>query len=252
MLDSKAQPLDTEEMAAWYAGSIPRSVRTIPFGGPLRSADGKGRDVDGEYFDERTDIKPHWFSERPILWHHGADPTGVMADAVLGKAINLRQEPDGWWEDFWLNAGESRLARVRSLEAKGGTLFASSTPLQTPGIRTRRGKAGHIEVWPHAESTLSTSPQNTWAIVRAAKAVLDDFNDADIPAGAFAGFLADIDDLGSDLRPTSMLSGDAEAKAGRVLSAKNEAALRAALEQLGLVMAQLAAPIPKSEDKHSG
>lgn len=233
---------DDISLADWFDGKVGRPMRTIPFGGPIPSADGKGRDIDGEYFSARTDIKPHWFSERPVLWHHGADPSGVMADAVLGKAVNLRKEADGWWEDLWLNAGESRLARVRSLVAKGATLFGSSTPLQTPGIRVKRGKDGHIDVWAHAESTLSTSPQNTLAILRPAKAVLDDFVLARIDLLPVAKALAaDLDALGVELAENSR-EGDPAAKAGRVLSAVNETALRAALEQIDAVLAKLGLP----------
>lgn len=246
----KAQDLDPVELDAWWEGRIGRAVRIIPFGGPIPSFDGKGRDLDGEYFDERTDIKPHWFSERPVLWHHGADPTGLMGDAVLGKARDLRQEADGWWEDFWLNAGESRLARVKRLVAKGAELYGSSTPLQTPGIRVKRGRDGHIEVWPHAESTMSTSPNNQFAILRPAKAMLDDFALADIDLLPMAKALAaDIDALGIELQVNSE-RGDPVAKAGRVLSAVNEAALRSALEQIDAVLAKLRLPPLDSEFTH--
>jgi hypothetical protein len=248
MAEGKAQDMDPIALDAWYAGTVGRAVRIIPFGGTIPSADGKGRDIDGEYFSERTDIKPHWFTERPVLWHHGADPTGVMGDAVLGKAINLRQEPDGWWEDLWLNAGESRLERVRRLEAKGAALYGSSTPLQTPGIRVKRARDGHIDVWAHAESTLSTSPNNRLAILRPAKAVLDDFVLARIDLLPVAKALAaDLDALGAELAVNSD-RGDPPAKAGRVLSAANEAALRAALEQIDAVLAKLGLP-PLSENQ---
>lgn len=236
-----------DDYAGWFAGTESRAMRIIPFGGEIPSADGKGRDLDGEYFSERSDIKPHWFTERPVLWHHGADPSGVMGDAVLGKAVNLRKEADGWWEDLWLNAGEARLARVKALVAKGAKLFGSSTPLQTPGIRVQRGRDGHIDVWAHAESTLSTSPQNTLAILRPAKAVLDDFQLAGINLLPVAKALAaDLDALGVTLADSSRL-GDPAAKAGRVLSATNEAALRAALEQIDAVLAKLGLPPVQTE-----
>jgi len=234
MIHAKAQALDPEEMNAWYAGKTYRLMRTIPFGGPIPSADGKGRDLDNEYFDARTDIKNHWFSERPVMFHHGADPTGLMGDTVFGKATDLVKEEDGWWEKIWLTLADARMDRIKSLEAKGRALFGSSTPLETPGVRVKRGKDGHIAIWPHAESTLSFSPQNTYAILRPAKAVVEDFAIAQIDVLPVAKALIDsIDNLGMDLPLTSTeMSGEVAAKAGRVLSARNEQALREAIAAL--------------------
>lgn len=230
--------MEPDELDAWFDGKIGRPLRTLPFGGLFVGPDGKARDLEGDYFSDRTDIKPHWFSERPVLWHHGADPTGLMGDRVLGKAINLHQEEDGWWEDLWLNAGEARLKRVRGILAKGGQLFGSSTPLQTPGFPVKRAKDGEILTWAHAESTLSTSPVNHLASFRPAKATLDDFTLAEIPVSALTGFLTDLDALGADLSVTSSV-GIPTAKAGRVLSATNETQLRSALAALSEVLHQL-------------
>jgi len=234
MTIAKAQMLDPDEMEAWYAGRVPRRVRIIPFGGPVPSADGKGRDLDGEYFDERTDIKPHWFTERPVLFHHGADPTGLMGDTPLGKATDLTMEPDGWWERIWWTLADDRTKRFANMEAKGALLYGSSTPLETPGVRVKRGTDGHIQQWAHAESTLSFAPQNNRAILRPAKAVLEDFAIARIDVLPIAkALLDDLDNLGADLSLTSYPDGDAgdvTAKAGRVLSASNERALRELVE----------------------
>ena len=248
---AKAEALDPDEMAGWYAGKHPRRMRIIPFDGPVPSADGKGRDLDGEYFDDRTDIKPHWFSERPVLFHHGADPTGVMGDTVLGKAVDLHMEDDGWWEKVWWTLADARARRFQSMEAKGAVLYGSSTPLQTPGVRVRRGKDGHIEQWPHAESTLSFSPQNNRAVLRPAKALLEDAAIAQIDVLPYAKALIDsLDDLGADLPLTSYPdadTGDAAAKAGRVLSARNERAIREAQELLDRVLLLLRPTDPPSE-----
>jgi hypothetical protein len=245
---AKAQALDPEEMDAWYSGKTYRLMRIIPFGGPIPSADGKGRDLDNEYFDHRTDIKPHLFPERPVMFHHGADPTGLMGDTVFGKATDLHQEEDGWWERIWLTLADARMAKIKSLEAKGRALFGSSTPLELPGVRVKRGKDGHIEQWPHAESTLSFSPQNTWAILRPAKAVLDAVEEAQIDALPYAkALLHSIDNLGADLSLTSDPGpGEVTAKAGRVLSATNERTIREAQELLDRVL-RLLNPTPPAE-----
>lgn len=225
----KAAPL---ELKATLVDDNHFRLLAIPFGGPVR-----GRDLDGDYFTRRTDIKADWFESRPVLWHHGMDPTGLMGTTVLGKAV-LDDEPtdEGWWVDVWLNAGERRTQLVKALAAKA-PLYGSSQAL--PSLVKRKAD-GEITVWPYVEQTLTTSPQNTLSVVRSAKALLDDFDDAEIAVhGALKAFLADLDDLGADLSPTWLQTGDVEAKAGRVLSAANEAALRAALEQLDRVLAQL-------------
>jgi cation transport regulator ChaB len=215
----------------------------IPFGGPLG-----GKDLDGEFFSERTDIKPDWFAERPVLWHHGQDD--YMTDTVIGKATDLTREEDGWWVDVWIKAGEKRAELVKRLAQKA-PIYGSSG---TIGYLRKATKAGEILVWPYVEQTLTTSPQNTLSVTKPAKAWLDDFNDAYIPVhAALKAVLTDIDNLGADLPLTSLgdiPTGDAAAKAGRVLSARNERSLREALTVLQRyidLMAGSAQPDPPTE-----
>jgi cation transport regulator ChaB len=208
---SKAEPLDADAMDAWFEGKIPRRLLAIPFTGPIPGPSGKSLDMDGEYFDENTDIKPDWFTERPVDWHHSQDPSGKLNGVLIGKAKNLQMDEDGWWVDLWLNAGERRLALVRKLAEKGAELFGSSYAY--PNL-VKRGKAGHIDVWPYMMQTLSTSPQNTNSIHRPAKAVLDAFTEADI---AVEPILADVlTELATlrDLPATFPLGGEQAAKAG--------------------------------------
>jgi cation transport regulator ChaB len=226
---AKAEPLDGDQTEKWLRGERPRAVRIIPFGGLVPGKAG-GTDFDGEYFSGRTDIKPHWFSERPVLWHHGADPYGVMGDTVLGKATDLRREDDGWWEDLWLKHGEEKIDRLRRLLSKGASLFGSSTPLETPGVRVRKS-GGEILVWPHAEHTISTSPQNLLAIHVSGKALLDNLSSAEIQPAAMTGLLADLDALSTDLQ-ASYPGGEPAAKAGRVLSRASIEKIVAALGPL--------------------
>jgi hypothetical protein len=224
---AKAEPLTGSELDDWFAGRRPRKYNILPFGGPI-----KGSDLDGERFTKRTDPKPDWFSERPVIWHHGKDPTGIMGDALLGKAVGMEKRADGWWSDIWLNFMERRLTLVRDLAekalAKGQDLMGSTQPIAS---LIRKAADGEILVWPVAEYSLTVSPQNTWS--RPMKALLEDFDSASIPVhDALKAFLSDLDNLGADLPLTSHLdgdAGDAAAKAGRVLSARNEQALREAL-----------------------
>ena len=166
----------------------------IPFGGPL-----KGRDLDGEWFSKRTDIKRDWFAERPVLWHHGQD--SLMGDTVIGKAIvDPEPEEDGWWVDVWLTHGERRVNLVKRLAEKA-PLFGSSG---TIGYLKKSAPSGEILVWPYVEQTLTTSPQNTFSVVKPAKAVLDNFDDAGIRLErATKALLVEIEQAQANPHPTS-------------------------------------------------
>lgn len=243
-LPMKAAELDPEGIEAWWAGKVPRRLLAIPFSGPIPGPSGKSLDVDAEYFDERTDIKPSWFEERPVDWHHSKDPTGLLNGVLIGKANRLgtldgqlgEPDEDGWWVDLWLNAGERRLTLVRKLAEKGAELFGSSYAY--PNL-IRRGKAGHIDVWPYMMQTLSTSPQNTHSVIRPGKAVLDIFDQADIAVRpVLRDVLAELERqyLPSRAATQRMITAadlpDAAAKAGRELSGRNLAEIGEWLELL--------------------
>ncbi len=209
----------------------------IPFGGPLG-----GKDLDGEFFSKRTDIKPDWFPERPVLWHHGQDRH--MSDTVVGKATDLTLEEDGWWVDVWIKHGEQRAELVKRLAQKA-PIYGSSG---TISYLRKASTSGEILVWPYVEQTLTTSPQNSLSIAKPAKAWLDDFQSASIPVSrAFKAFLTDLDNLGADLPLTSDRPGEVAAKAGRVLSARNERALREALLIYQAILDEMAGVQPPTE-----
>lgn len=177
------------------------SILAIPYGGPIAKAGApRGADLQGEWFDEFTDIKPDWFAERPTLWHHGLDPTGKMRQTLIGKATNLHEEEDGHWVDFWWKKGEQRVELVKQLGKKGAHIYGSSSTL--PSL-AKVEPSGHIAVWPYIEQTLSTTPVNTYSYIRPMKAVLDDFYAVDIPvSSALKALLPAIEELSSDLVAT--------------------------------------------------
>ena len=159
-------------------------VLAIPFGGPFKG----GKDLDGEYFSPRTDIKAEWFSERPVIWHHGAD--SALKDTSLGTEDDLRRERDGWWATVWLDRSNRYWEQINSL-LTAGKAFGSSGAL---GHLVRKASDGEILTWPHIEQTLTTMPINFFSRVVPAKAV-DDFNLAGIPAD----LISELSDLGPDL-----------------------------------------------------
>ena len=240
MIELKAEPFTTSQADRWLAGKIPRRILVAPFGGPLSKA---GLDLDGEYFDERTDFYGPYPAlresrERLVDFHHstflGIDrhpAVEAVKGAIMGRVVldDHFEEPDwsfaGLWGDFWANAGEKRRSLIAALERQGHQLYGSTQPISA-GVR--RGKAGHIDVWPIQYHTISTSPQNTYAVVPPIKAVLD--APGEVSVGALRAFAAGLDALGNPPSPSAM--GDDGAKAGRVFSRRNAGDLQAARDEL--------------------
>lgn len=254
----KAEPLSSGQLDRWLSGKISRRILVVPFGGPVPSQYNKaGMDVDGEFFHAGTDLFGPFPSlrasrERVVDWHHDLDPTGVMKGAIVGRVV-FDAEPEtvdiegipaaGVWGDFWANAGEKRRALIAMLERKGHQLYGSSQAVK--GATVIDHATGSIDVWPLMRHTISTSPQNTYALVPALKAVLD-ADPADMTVGALRAFLTGLDALEPELRPSFSvggesfpLSGDDAAKAGRVFSSKNEDQLRGIVDQIEALLAQL-------------
>ena len=200
----KAEPMDGTQLDRWLGGKIPRRILMVPFGGPLPGGKA-GLDLDGEYFDDATDLYGPFPAlrtsrERLVDWHHDSDPTGVMKGAILGRAVFDEQpEGEGYWADFWANAGEKRRELVAALERRGVPLFGSSQAVRGA---VKKADDGHIDTWPLIRHTITTSPQNTYAVVPPLKALLT----ADIPLevgiAALKAALVGLDDLEPTLRST--------------------------------------------------
>jgi hypothetical protein len=213
----KAQIMDTEELAAWFAGRTPRRLLAIPFGGPIPSPlSAKGVDLDNEWFDEATDIYGSVKGlrntrERLVDWHHGKDPSGVMSRTVIGKStLDDAPDEDGWWSTIWIKAGERRVELIRRLAERGAQLFGSSE-----AVYRKADPDGHIAEWPMYLQTLTTSPQNTYSVLRPSKAMLDELvNDTVDPA--LRRVLEDLASLGS-LSSSRDALGEAAAKSGLVI-----------------------------------
>lgn len=230
----KAEDLDGKQLDLWLAGKRARRVLVVPFGGPLPGGKA-GLDLDGEYFDEETDLYGPFpqlrrSRERLVDWHHDQDPTGVMKGAIIGRIVlDENPEGDGYWADFWANAGEKRRTLVAALEERGVPLYGSS---QAEPTTWRKASDGHIDVWPLIRHTITTSPQNTFAVVPPLKALLsaDSYRDAlSIPALEAAMLEPD----GSNpLRTLTSGSGERVGTGGSVLSTYQEARLRSSLDEL--------------------
>lgn len=254
-VDVKAQLMTGRELDAWLAGERPRRVMAVPFGGPLPGGP-RGKDLDGQYFDERSDLTGPYAGlkaslSRLVDWHH--DGAGVPRDAqwmkgtILGR-IDMDPEPseitydgdviEGIAADWWARAGERRLALVKALSRKNQPIFGSGQ-----AYYAKASADGHLDEFPMFRWTASTSPQNTWAVIPPLKAILgSDLPFDEVGLAALRAAVVGLDALDPD--PSESLSDTAArsevaGKAGRVLSAANEAELRRAMEALGLVLAKL-------------
>jgi hypothetical protein len=250
MMEMKAERLTTRELDRWLAGKTSRRILVAPFGGPLAKA--KGLDLDGEFFDETTDFYGPYPTlrqtrDRLVDWNHSTflpkqlhPAEQAMKGAIMGRVVLddhfESNEVDGQtfaglWGDFWANAGEQRRQLIAWLEERGHPLYGSTQPIAA-GVR--RGKAGHIDVWPIRYHTISTSPQNTYAVVPPIKAALDA---PDVTVDALRALAVDLDDLGTLRSPSE--TGDDAAKSGRVFSRRNEEAIEAELKELEAAMTRV-------------
>jgi hypothetical protein len=184
-------------LKAEQTGSAKWRVCAIPFGGEFKG----GKDIDGEYFSPRTDPKPHWFKERPVLFHHGLDASLKTDD--IGVQGEMVKEDDGWWGDVWLNRQSRFFAQIDRL-LRAGKMYGSSG--SAPNL-VKIAADGEILVWPHLEQTLTLTPANRLARVTAQKAV-DHFQSAGIELDpAIRGLLAELDSLSTDLASDLPLGG---------------------------------------------
>jgi hypothetical protein len=248
----KAEPMDTTQLDRWLSGKIPRRILMLPFGGPLPGGKA-GLDLDGQYFDETTDVYGPYPTlrasrERVVDWHH--DDSGVPSKAAPGGDVKLRSmkgaiighlnfdedpEADGYWADFWANAGEKRRRLVGLLERKGVPLFGSTEAVKGTRTLWPPEADGRLPVWPIIRHTISTSPQNTYAVVPALKATIAASTIDEIPAAALKALLVGLDADTTELllsQPGAVVSAAAsvreEAVKG-VLSAKETTDLQAAI-----------------------
>jgi hypothetical protein len=175
-------------------------VLAIPFGGPL-----DGKDLDGEFFSPRTDIKPDWFDRRPLVWHHNLDGT-MKADPVMGTADDTEKADDGWWSTIWLDRSHQYWAQVDAL-LRSGKVFGSSGSLHT-FVKTDK-KTGEILVWPYIEQTLTPTPANPYSRIVPAKAI-SHFDEANlILPPSVRDLFSDPKGLKADLRPDLETAVDA-------------------------------------------
>lgn len=174
--------MDSEFLKAEQLDEDKWRILAIPFGGPYAE-----KDMQGQFFTGKTDIKPHWFKTRPVVFHHGKDP--LLKDTDFGEQV-LEDEPEeavGWWSQIWLDRSAKYWDKVNGL-LKRGKMYGSSGALGH--FVKANNTTGEILVWPHAEQTLTPIPINFYSRITATKAV------------------ADLEAITADLRPDLLDDGD--------------------------------------------
>ena len=175
----------------------------IPYGGPIPSQHSpRGVDLDGEWFDEDTDLQLARMKARPVDWHHGFDTT--FKSTVIGKAVDPALEEDGVWVTVWFDHNVRRLQLIKELAERGAQLFGSSQAL---GPEVVKARTGHIDVWPYVAQALTTAPQNTLSVLEPLKAKGLDMR----PMKALS-FDSRLRDLAADLQATSEMGDPAAAR----------------------------------------
>jgi hypothetical protein len=140
-------------------------VLAIPFGGPFG-----GKDLDGEYFSDNTDLCLDWFpARRPLLYQHGLDAElGVTPVGTVDVATAAKDDA-GWWVRAQLERAGRYWRHIAALleEDDGEGLFASSAAM--PHL-VRKADDGEILRWPWVELSLTPTPANFFATVEPALA----------------------------------------------------------------------------------
>ena len=130
----------------------------VPFGGNLN-----GKDAQGEFFTEKTDIMLSVGDERPVIYYHGSLPSGEMDEhpVPIGKAI-YKGIKEGVGHVFDVIIDKSKKFAERIWKAAiMGTARASGGSV--PHLVRKNKLTGELFTWPLAELTLVDQGQGRMA-----------------------------------------------------------------------------------------
>lgn len=146
-------------------------VLGVPYGGPIA-----GKDYQGQYFTERTNLMMDIGDERPVIYYHGDNPSGKpeMNVDVIGRAKAVRRDSKGLWFEVILDKGKKYAARVYQAALRGAAKASSGTV----DYLVRWTQDGELLQWPVAELSLLDAvggriPANPYATV-SVKALFSD------------------------------------------------------------------------------
>lgn len=141
-----------------------------PYGGPH-----DGRDVDGEYFSQRTKFHADRFALPPVVYYHGMDETGRPAGSpqYIGRTVSREERADGVWYRVLLDKASEFARRVWEAAKRGAARASSGSAAHL----VRRNEDGEIIEWPVVELSVfdadgQRQPANAYAVaLPAAKAL---------------------------------------------------------------------------------
>jgi len=152
----------TPNLAVKVAGDWELDVLGVPFGGP-----NGGKDDDGEYFSEKTNLHLDRFADPLVMYYHGYGDNGEPAGEpqVIGKVASHEKRSDGVWFRVILDKASEFARRVWE-GAKDGMARASSGSINH---LVRKADDGEILNWPMAELSLfetstGKQPANGYAV----------------------------------------------------------------------------------------
>jgi hypothetical protein len=114
--------------------------------------DANTRDLQGEYFTQKTDFALDWYEARPMLYHHGLD--GDLKAAVIGHIEHLRLDEIGIWAEAQLDLRQRYIRAVQRLVDKGILHWSSGSLAHLVEVDGN----GEIKRWPLVEGSLTPTP----------------------------------------------------------------------------------------------
>ena len=135
----------------------------IPYNGPMA-----GKDIQGEFFNEKTDFKSPFYDGEQVkgmkaLYHHGLDPD--IKDAPIGDVIAAELRPEGKWVKMQLDKANKYYAAIKWLVQQGKLAFSSGAIPE--GVQ--KAADGFISKWPWKEMSITPSPANPLAQIEGIK-----------------------------------------------------------------------------------
>lgn len=216
----------------------------IPFGGPVN-----GKDLDGEYFTPQTDFAEEWFTERPLLYHHGLD--GAVKTTAVGRQTSATKQTDGMWVQAQLDRSNAYADSIWELVQAGKLYFSSGAISHL----VQKAPDGRITRWPWVEQSLTPTPANPFAYLTPATSAKSSFKAVDMEV-PMAVKMAVLEEELAGMK-TSM---DA-LKVGRTISMTNMEKLTAAHDSMQTAvghvkdlmgMGEAGAMTPKGQDAGAG
>jgi hypothetical protein len=144
------------------AGDWELDVLGVPFGGPK-----DGKDADGQFFSQKTNLYLDNFTAPLIVYYHGYSPEGqpMGEPEIIGKTERHWNDEQGHWWRVVLDKANEFARRVWEA-AKDGAARASSGSV---AHLVRWAQDGEITHWPVAEISLfdalgGRQPANAYAV----------------------------------------------------------------------------------------